>query len=444
MDILGSVRAIKAELIHTGERFESGSALLLDGDRCEGVVATGELPQGAEIEDWGRVALVPGTVNAHGHAFQSLLKGFADDRPFATWRDDVLYPFSERLDADAIYAGALLAFGEALLAGTTTTVDFFYLHDGGNDNAEQVLRAASDLGIRLVLARTFYDLDAPTGAPARYREAPEDAAARCAALAEAYAGDPMVSVQPAPHSLHAAAPETVAAALSVAQTLDVPCHLHLAEASYERAQVIERYGTTPVRLLHREGLLTRRLVSIHTVWVDDEEIDMLAETGAGVVHCPGANAFLGDGIARVTEMLARGVRVALGPDGGCANNRQSVFDEMRTASLIAKARATDGAAMEAATAFRLGTSAGGDMLGLPAGSFETGCFADLVALNLEDLSLQPLQMLDRHIVNSMQPTAIARVMVGGEVVVEAGGLTKFDVAEVRRRVAAATRDWTRP
>lgn len=444
LDILGSVRAIRAELIHTGDRFEAGYALLLDGDRCRGVVGTDEVPGDAAVEDWGRVALVPGTVNAHGHAFQSLLRGFADDRPFAGWRDDVLYPFSERLDGDAVYAGALLAFAEALLAGTTTTVDFFYLHDGGNGNAEHVLRAAADLGIRLVLARAFYDLDAPTSAPARYREDRRDAAARCMALAEAHRGDPMVSVQPAPHSLHAAAPETVAAALAVAEELDVPCHLHLAEAAYERAQVMDRYGTTPVRLLHKEGLLTSRLVTVHTVWVDDEEIDMLAESGAGVVHCPGANAFLGDGIARVSDMLARGVRVALGPDGGCANNRQSVFDEMRTASLVAKARAHDGAALDAATAFRLGTGAGGEMLGLAAGSFQSGSYADLVALDLDDLSLQPLATIDHHVVNSMQPTAIARVVVGGEVVVEAGRLTRLDPGKIRRRVAEVTGAWTRP
>ena len=131
----------------------------------------------------------------------------------------------------------------------------------------------------------------------------------------------------------------------------MPCHLHLAEASYEVEQVRERYGTTPVRLLEREGLLNDRLVTIHTVWVDDEELDMLAAARTGVVHCPGANAFLGDGIARIPEMLGRGIRVALGPDGGCANNRQSVFDEMRMATLVAKARLTDGSALDAPTAF---------------------------------------------------------------------------------------------
>src|SRR5665809_143249 len=316
--------AIRPELLYVDGAFEPGKAVVLDGASVESVIDAADLS--ADVDDWGHVALLPGTVNAHGHAFQNLFKGFADDRAFESWRDDVLYPFSERLDGDAIYAGALFAFAEALLAGVTTTVDFFYLHDEGNENAEHVIRAAHELGIRLVFARTFYDRDAPTGAPARFRGSPEDAAERTLELAKAHQGDPNVSVQPAPHSLHAATPETIALALDVADRLSVPCHLHLAEAAYERDQVVARYGTTPVRLLEREGLLRANLVTIHTVWVDDEELDMLAEAGTGVVHCPGANAFLGDGVARLPEMLRRGIRVGLGPDGGCANNRQSVFD----------------------------------------------------------------------------------------------------------------------
>lgn len=438
------MRALTASLVWADHSFSRESALLIDGDRIAGIAGRGRIPSDAVVEDWGGVALVPGTVNAHGHAWQNLLKGFADDRSFEGWRDEVLYPFSERLDREAIYAGALFAFAEALLAGVTTTVDFFYLHDGANDNAECVIKAAGDVGIRLVLARAFYDRNAPTAAPERYREDADEAASRCLELASAHAGDAHVSVQPAPHSLHAAAPPTVARALEVARELDVPCHLHLAEARYERDQVRARYGTSPVRLLAREGLLDPRLVTIHAVWIDEQEVDLLAEAGVGVVHCPNANAFLGDGIAPVPAMLRRGVRVALGPDGGCANNRQSVFDEMRAASLVAKAVLTDGAALDAPAAFAMGTSTGAELLGLPVGSFEAGRRADVVALDLHDLSLHPLVTLPRQIVHSMQPTAIARVMVGGEVVVDRGRFTRLDAGDIAARVARVTSGWTRP
>lgn len=417
---------------------------MIDGDVIVDVVPSEHEPPSVEVEEWGDVAIVPGTVNAHGHSFQNLLKGFADDRSFTGWRDDVLYPFSELLDHDAIYTGALFAFAEAVLAGITTTVDFFYLHDGGNDNAEAVIRAAHDVGVRLVFARSFYDQDAPTGAPSRYRESTADGIRRLKELAEAHAGDAFVSVQPAPHSLHAASPETIAAALETARELDVPCHLHLAEARYEREQINSVYGTTPVRLLAREGLLDPRLVTVHAVWVDDDELDLLAEAGVGVVHCPGANAFLGDGVARLPEMLARGIRVALGPDGGCANNRQSVFDEMRLSALFAKARLCDGGAIDAATAFRLGTAGGGDLLRLPVGEILPGRHADLVALDLNDLSLYPVQTLQHQVVNSMQSTAVSKVMVGGEIVASDHRLTKIEGGEVRERIRQTTRDWRRP
>ena len=443
-DTVAVMRAITAALVRGPDGFVEDAAVLVDGGLIEGIVARRDIPAGSGVEDWGNLAVLPGTVNAHGHAFQNLLKGFADDRPFDEWRDGVLYPFSEKLDRQSIYAGALFAFAEAILAGATTTVDFFYLHDEGNENAEAVIQAARDIGIRLVFARAFYDVDAPTKAPSRYRERTQDAAARCLELAREYGDDPFISVQPAPHSLHAASPETVAAALQVARDGGVPCHLHLAEAGYERTLIEERYGTTPVRLLQREGLLDPSLITIHTVWVDDEELDMLAESRVGVVHCPGANAFLGDGIAPLPEMLSRGMRVALGPDGGCANNRQSVFDEMRSASLFAKARLVDGGALDARTAFKLGTEGGADLLGLPVGRIEAGRRADLVGLDLDDLSLHPLQTLEHQVVNSMQPTAIRKVVVGAELVADSGRLVRVDNATVRAAVAAATKSWVRP
>ena len=438
------MRAITAERIWLDGAFHHERALLVEGSIISAVVAAHAIPAGTPVDDWGNVAILPGTVNCHGHAFQNLFKGFADDLSFDRWRDEVLYPFSERLDGEAIYVGALFAFAEAVVAGVTTIVDFFYLHDASNDNARQVIRAARDIGIRLVFARAFYDPDAPTKAPARYREPAAEALDRLLDLGREFERDELVSIQPAPHSLHAASPETIALALEAAATLGVPCHLHLAEARYEVEQIRGRYGTTPVRLLQREGVLTKDLVAVHGVWLDDEELDLMAAADAALVHCPGANAFLGDGIARVPEMLSRGIRVALGPDGGCANNRQSVFDEMRMASLVAKARLTDGGAMDAPTALSLGTSAGGNVLRLPLGSIGAGRPADLVAIDLADLSVQPLATLERQVVNSLQPTAIARVLVAGEVVAERGRPTRIEAAEVTEGVARVTSGWSRP
>src|SRR5215831_11578018 len=179
------------DLVLVDGRFERGRAVeIADGAIAAITAATGEAPGDHRLP--GK-ALLPGTVNAHCHAFQSLLRGLGDDLDFMSWRDRVLYPYSARLDRDGIYLGAAFAFAEMLLHGVTTCVDFFYLQDEGNDNAEAVIEAARDTGIRLVLARAMYDWE---GAPPRYRERPVEAARRTADLIAKYRRDPLIQAQP--------------------------------------------------------------------------------------------------------------------------------------------------------------------------------------------------------------------------------------------------------
>lgn len=437
-------RAIVAALVHGDEGLLPGRAVVIDGDRIVDVLRRELLPPEVPVDDWGDVAIVPGTVNAHGHAFQSLFKGFADDRDFGSWCNDVMYPFADRLGPDEIHLGALFAFAEAALAGVTTTVDFFYLHDEGNDNAEQVIRAAKQVGIRLVLARTFYEPDAPTAAPARFRERPEEAAERLLALAAEHRDDPLVHIQPAPHSLRAAGLETVRRALAVAEQLDVPCHLHVHEDPAARAELERRLGATPIRALAAAGLITPRLLVVHGMWLEEDELDLIAAGGASVVHCPATCMAFGDPITPTVAMMDRGIDVALGFDGGCGNNRQSIFDEMRMASLAAKQLALDPRAMGVRRAFEMGTAAGADALGIAAGRIEPGRFADLVALDLCDLSLQPRATAEYQIVHSMQSTAVRRVMTGGVVTVDDGRLTGVDAADLVARLRELTDQWAMP
>ena len=176
------------DLVLIDGRFERGRAIAIaDGRIADVGAAPAAGGEAADVERLPGKALLPGTVNAHCHTFQSLLRGLGDDLDFMAWRDRVLYPYSTRLDREGIYLGAAFAFAEMLLHGATTCVDFFYLQDEGNANAEAVIQAARDTGIRLVLARAMYDWD---GAPARYREAPRDAARRVRDLIEHARGRP--------------------------------------------------------------------------------------------------------------------------------------------------------------------------------------------------------------------------------------------------------------
>src|SRR5262247_1524108 len=177
------------DLVLTPEGWQRDRAVAITDGRIASVQSI-VTPHRGDVALPGR-ALLPGTVNSHCDTFQSLLRGLGDDLDFMGWRDRVLYPFSERLDREGIALGASFAFAEMLRHGATTCVDFFYLNDDGDENAEAVIEAARRVGIRLVLARALYDWE---GAPKRYRESPADAALRTRALIAAHRGDATVDV----------------------------------------------------------------------------------------------------------------------------------------------------------------------------------------------------------------------------------------------------------
>jgi 5-methylthioadenosine/S-adenosylhomocysteine deaminase len=430
---------LAADLTLVDGRFEEGRAVDVADGRVTGIAPL--LRAEAAAPDLTRLpgkALLPGTVNVHCHTFQSLLRGLGDDLDFIEWRDRVLYPYSTRLDREGIYLGAAFAFTEMLIHGASTCVDFFYLQDEGNENAEAVIRAARDVGIRLVLARTMYDWE---GAPRRYREEPGAAARRVSELLRAHAGDPLVAIQPAPHSPHGASPAMIRAGWEVAEAHDTPFHIHVAEGQYEGERTLREHGATPIRYLDKLGVLGPRMIGVHCVWLDDEEIGLMAERGAGLAYCPSSNMILGDGITRITEMKDRGIVVGLGTDGGCTNNRLSVFEEMRMAALLQKVRHLDGTRLPAEQAFTMGTVDGGRLLRLPVGKIAPGMEADLVAVDLAHPSLHPPINLLKNVVYAMSPQAVTDVWVRGRPVVKNQRLTALDQAALMERVRALTRDW---
>ncbi|WP_038039891.1 amidohydrolase family protein [Thermorudis peleae] len=380
---------------------------------------------------------VPGTINAHSHSFQSLLRGLGDDQPFNAWRH-VLYHFMPRLDEEGVYTAALFAFAEMLRGGITTVCDFFYLHHGGNAHDLAVAQAARDLGIRLVLGRTMMDWHV---APAAFRETVEQAVTNGRALAAALQGDPLVTVIPAPHSPHGASGEMIQAGARLAAEWQTPWHIHVAEAPYEGAETRRRYGCGPLAWIAQLGALDERIRIVHGVWLEDEEIAALGRAGGGLIHCPGSNLFLGDGIAPVPKYLQAGVTVTLGCDSGSANNRLCLFDEMRLAATLQKGLAGNGAALTATDVFMMGTANGEHVTGLPVGKLAPGYRADIVLLRLRDLSLQPPHDLVRNLVYALNHRAIASVYVNGELVVRDGLLVRVPEEQIVARVRALTEAW---
>lgn len=392
----------------------------------------------AELVRWEGKAIVPGTVNAHNHSFQSLLRGIAIDKSFLEWRDQALYRYTPLLDEEAVYAGALLAFGEMIRYGVTTVSDFFYVHNGGTAYDEAVIRAAKDVGIRLVFARTMYDW---SGAPTAYRETVGESVERTRSLAVKYQGDSMVTVHPAPHSPHAASPEMIKAGHRLAIELDTPFHIHVAEEMFEVEETLRNYGLRPIHYLDSLGVLDERMIAIHLVWLDASEVELIGSRGGSLAYCPSSNMFLADGVTRIPDLLKSGVKVSLGTDGGCSNNRISVFEEMRMCALLQKVSRLDGTCITANDVFRMGTANGAEMLRLQTGTIEAGKAADFTALDIHDLSLAPKRELFANVVYAMQPTAIAHVVIDGKLVFSKGGLLTVAEQEISSRVNRLFEKW---
>ena len=430
-------------LLDSSLEIRENQALLCEGDTITRIGPAEELRTEARKASFpvqerrlpGRL-LLPGTINAHNHSFQSLLRGVADDRPFLVWRDEALYKYAPLLGTQGVYQAALFAFAEMIQMGITTVCDFFYIHGAGIETDLAIRRAAQDVGIRLVIARTLYDWD---GAPDCFQEDIKDAVRSFRELHEEFKTDPKASTLPAPHSPHGASPEMIQAGAELARELNIPWHMHLAEEPFELEEIEEKWGTTPVGFLEKFGCVDERLCIVHGVHLPDRDIEILGSHGVGLLHCPSSNMFLGDGAAPLMKMMDAGMRPALGSDGGCSNNRVSVFEEMRMASLLQKVIAQDGATCSAELAFQMGTKGGADLCNIKAGALEVGRLADMVAIDLEHLSMQPPAHLLRNTVYSMQPGAITHVFVGGEEVLRQGRLTRIPEREVVAQIRALCR-----
>ena len=404
------VRCARA-LVGGEERRDFAFAVTADRIAASGTYEhiAGRYPEAALRTHGSDSAVVPGLINGHSHAYQILMRGWADDLPFFRWRTDALYRIVPQLSPDEVYWTFRLAFDEMLAGGITTVAEFFYLNGAGNAHARSAIRAAHDAGIRLVFARTWMDADY---APAAFREPIDLAQERTAALMSEF---PQTHICVAPHSLHAASPEMIRACAAFARDRDCMLHVHVAEAQYEGAQTLERFGATPVGLLDSLGALNERTVAIHAIYVTDEEKRQMARAGARVVHNPMTNQYLGDGICDAIGLLEAGVTLGLGTD---ADVKPSLLDEMRAACLLQKIARLDGSALGAAEAYSMGTRSGASALRVDAGDLQAGAYADYLVLDVREAD--PWAPLVNHVVYRSENAHVRETYVGGRRVRERG------------------------
>jgi len=347
--------------------------------------------------------LMPGLVNAHTHAAMSLLRGLADDTPLIRWLEEHIWPAeTKHVSREFVRDGTLLACAEMIRGGITCFNDMYFFPDAS-------LEAALAAGMRSAQGMIVIEF------PSAYASDAADYLRRGLELRDRYRDESLASFCLAPHAPYTVADASLRKVSTLAAELDIPVHIHVHETKGEIERSLAEQGVRPLERLARLGLVGPGLVAVHAVHLSAQELALLAQHGASVVHCPSSNLKLASGLAPVPSLLAKGVNVALGTDGAASNNRLDLFQEMRTAALLAKTVADDAQAMPAHAALRAATLAGARALGLEKtiGSIEPGKAADLIALDFSAPELVPCYDVLSHLVYVAGRENVTHVWVGG-------------------------------
>ncbi len=409
-----------------------GGAVAVSGERIKDVGERLRLESlyrpRRRIHAAGSVVL-PGLINAHTHAAMTLFRGLADDLPLMDWLQDYIFPVEAHLRAEWVRWGTRLACAEMLMGGITTFCDMYLFE-------EEVASAAKEAGMRAVVGEVLYDFPSPNYGPLeegfRYTEA----------LIRKWKGDSLIQPAVEPHAPFTCSPELLQRARRVADENQVPLIIHLSETRDEVERVRDEHGTTPIRHLHRLGTLEGPTVAAHVVWADDEELELLRESGVGVVHNPESNMKLASGVSPVPRMLEMGIPVGLGTDGCASNNNLDLFGEMDTAAKLHKVHSQDPTVLDAQTVLKMATALGAKALGMEEeiGTLTPGKRADLIIVGLEAPHLLPLFHVTSHLVYSARASDVKTVLVNGRVVVEEGRILTLDLEAVLNAAEGIARE----
>jgi 5-methylthioadenosine/S-adenosylhomocysteine deaminase len=380
------------------------------------------------INGQGNLAL-PGLVNGHCHAAMTLFRGLADDLQLMEWLNDHIFPAeAAHVNSEMVYWCTRLAAAEMILSGTTTVADgYFHEHEAA--------RAFADAGMRAIVAQAIIDFPAP-GVPDPTRKIQVTADF----IDQWQQEDSLISPAVFAHSPYTCSPETLQQAKTLARDKGVLFFIHLAESRFEADMVINSQSSSPVRHLHSLGILDRQTVCIHCVHPDEEDMDILAASGAAVVTCPQSNMKLASGIAPVQAMLAKGIRLGLGTDGAASNNGLDMFREMDLCAKLHKLPNLDPVAVPAAAVLQMATSSGAAALGMQEeiGTLAPGMKADIILVDSKAAHLQPLHGLDL-LVYAAGGADVQTVLINGQLVMENRKFLSFDLAETMEQVRRLAR-----
>ncbi len=388
-----------------------------------------------EIDARGRV-LLPGFVQTHIHLCQTLFRGAADDLSLIDWLKKRIWPLEAAHTAESVYASALLGIAELIRGGTTCALTMETVN-----HTESVFTAAQESGFRATIGKCM--MDKGDELPPTLREETEASITESLALLKDWhgRGDGRLRCCFAPRFAVSCSRELLERVANLSRENGVLVHTHASE-NKDEIEIVEREtGRRNIEYLKDLGLVGSNVVLAHCVHLNEAEIQILSATRTHVAHCPSSNLKLGSGIARIPEMIQRGISVSLGADGAPCNNRLDMFTEMRTAALIQKA--IHGAeTLPALQVLRMATIDGARAMGLDKeiGSIEVGKRADLTLINLDKLHTTPHPDPISTIVFAAEASDVETVLIDGRVAMRSGELTTVDEQKVIR---SAREQWTR-
>ena len=394
-----------------GRRIVEDGAVAVRGDTIVAVGPRAELESRFEaaqrIDAKGKLVL-PGLINGHAHAAMSLFRGLADDLALDEWLKKYIFPAEARnVTEDFVTWGTRLGILEMLRGGITTYVDMYYFEDA-------VAHATKEAGMRGVLGETVLDFPAPDN----------KTVAQALAYTEDYLkrwkGDPLIVAAVAPHSIYTCSEKTLKDSAALARRYGAPIVIHVSEAPFEAELSRAKHGRSTVAYLEDIGVLGPDIVAAHCVWVDANDIALLARREAGCVHNPASNMKLASGVMPVTDMLAAGMRVGLGTDGAASNNDLDLIADMGLAAKLQKLSRGDPRALPAQQVVAMATIDGARALHMEKeiGSLEAGKKADLILLGTGAPHATPLYNVYSQLVYAMKASDVATVIVAGRVVME--------------------------
>ena len=399
-----------------------GGRIVFIGPREEALkhtaIETRELPD---------MLLSPGLINAHGHAAMTLFRGMADDLPLMTWLQDHIWPAEGMwVDEDFVRDGTDLAIAEQLKGGISCFSDMYFYPKTATERVH-------NSGIRAQIAIPILDFPVPGSSSA------DESLRQAIELFGDLKYHPRIKIAFGPHAPYTVSDENLEKVRVIADELDATIQMHVHETAFEVQQSIEVYGERPVARLARLGLLGPRFQAVHMTQINDEDVGLMVENNASVIHCPESNLKLASGFCPVERLWLAGINVAVGTDGAASNNDLDLLGETRTAALLAKAVANSATALDAHRALRMATLNGARALGLESeiGSIELGKAADLVAFDLSGLAQQPLYDPVSQLIYATGRDCVKHLWVAGKHLVNDGKLTRMD----EQQLCATAKTW---